>query len=46
MAYYRLGVLQGDGIGAEIVAATLEVLEAARTAIADLGFEWVRLPVG
>ncbi len=46
MARYRLGVLPGDGIGPEIVAATLEVLEAARAAIPDLGFEWVRLPVG
>jgi 3-isopropylmalate dehydrogenase len=43
---YRLGVLPGDGIGPEVVAATLEVLEAARAAIPDLGFEWAPLPVG
>ena len=43
---YRLGVLRGDGIGPEIVAATLEVLEAARQRDRRLGFEWVPLPMG
>ena len=43
---YRLGVLRGDGIGPEIVAATLQVLEAAQERDARLRFEWVPLPMG
>ncbi len=46
MGSYRLGVLQGDGIGPEIVEATLRVLEAARRRTPDLAFEWVPLPMG
>ena len=41
---YRLGVLNGDGIGPEITAATLRVLEAALPD--DLAIEWVPLPMG
>jgi 3-isopropylmalate dehydrogenase len=43
---YRLGVLKGDGIGPEIVEATLKVLEAAQRQNARLAFEWVPLPMG
>lgn len=43
---YRLGVLAGDGIGPEIVEATLRVMEAVRQRDSRLGFEWVRLPIG
>jgi 3-isopropylmalate dehydrogenase len=43
---YRLGVLKGDGIGPEIVEATLQVLEAAARRDARLRFEWVPLPMG
>jgi 3-isopropylmalate dehydrogenase len=43
---YRLGVLAGDGIGPEIVEATLRVLEAARQMDSRLRFEWVPLPMG
>jgi 3-isopropylmalate dehydrogenase len=42
---YRLGVLEGDGIGPEIVPATTRVVDAAleRTASA---VDWVPLPIG
>lgn len=43
---YRLGVLTGDGIGPEIVEATLRVLEAAQRRDSRLHFEWVPLPMG
>jgi 3-isopropylmalate dehydrogenase len=43
---YRLGVLKGDGIGPEIVEATLEVLKAAERRNGRVGFEWVSLPMG
>jgi 3-isopropylmalate dehydrogenase len=43
---YRLGVLAGDGIGPEIVEATLRVLEAAQQRDSRLRFEWVPLPIG
>ena len=44
--HYRLGVLKGDGIGPEIVEATLHVLEAAQRRDPRLRFEWVPLPMG
>ncbi len=41
----RLMVLEGDGIGPEITAATLRVLEAVGTRF-GLGFEFETLPIG
>ncbi len=38
---FRLGVLAGDGIGPEIVEATVHVLEAAQRHDSRLRFEWV-----
>ena len=46
MMAYRLGVLRGDGIGPEIVEATIRVLEAAQQRDSRLRFEWVPLPIG
>jgi 3-isopropylmalate dehydrogenase len=46
MTAYRLGVLTGDGIGPEIVEATLRVLEAVQQRDSRLRFEWVPLPMG
>jgi 3-isopropylmalate dehydrogenase len=46
MATYRLGVLKGDGIGPEIVEATLQVLDAAQRRDARLRCEWVPIPMG
>jgi 3-isopropylmalate dehydrogenase len=43
---YRLGVLEGDGIGAEIVPASVAVADAALEASAGEGrVEWVPLPL-
>jgi isocitrate/isopropylmalate dehydrogenase len=39
MMAYRLGVLTGDGIGPEIVEATMQVLEAAQRRDSRLRFE-------
>jgi isocitrate dehydrogenase (NAD+) len=36
----RIGVLQGNGIGPEIVAATMRVIDAC-----GLGIEWVDIPI-
>ena len=46
MVTYRLGVLAGDGIGPEIVEATLRVLGASQQRDSGLRFEWVPLPIG
>lgn len=46
MDTYRIGVLKGDGIGHEIVPATLDVLRAAAERVAPEVFEWVSLPIG
>ncbi|MPZ88617.1 MAG: isocitrate/isopropylmalate dehydrogenase family protein [Nitriliruptorales bacterium] len=44
---YRLGVLDGDGIGPEIVPASLDVLDAVLAATGRAGgIEWMRLPMG
>ncbi len=43
---YRLGVLDGDGIGPEVMQATLEVITAAAAALEGPRFEWVPLPMG
>ena len=42
----RLGVLDGDGIGPEIVPAAVQVLDAALAATGAEPVEWVPLPVG
>ncbi len=42
---YRLGVLDGDGIGPEIVPAAVNILDAAATT-AGCSIEWQRLPLG
>jgi 3-isopropylmalate dehydrogenase len=45
VATYRIGVLEGDGIGPEVVPAAVEVADAAARAV-GLSVEWVELPVG
>jgi 3-isopropylmalate dehydrogenase len=42
---YRLGVLEGDGIGPEIVPAATSVVDAALARTAS-SVEWVPLPIG
>lgn len=38
---YRIGVIPGDGIGREVIPATVDVLAAT-----DVGFEWIELEAG
>ncbi|MEU1306465.1 isocitrate/isopropylmalate dehydrogenase family protein [Streptomyces shenzhenensis] len=42
---YRLGVLDGDGIGPEIVPSSVEIATAA-AAVAGTRVDWVPLPLG
>ena len=44
-AHLRLGVLEGDDIGHEIVPASVEIATAAAE-IAGLRIEWTHLPIG
>jgi 3-isopropylmalate dehydrogenase len=44
---YRLGVLEGDGIGPEIVPAAVRVVDAATAAVAGQPtVDWLPLPLG
>jgi 3-isopropylmalate dehydrogenase len=43
---YRLGVLHGDGIGPEIVPASVEITDAAFAAAGLPPVEWHELPLG
>jgi 3-isopropylmalate dehydrogenase len=43
---YRLGVLHGDGIGPEIVPASVAVVDAAFTAAGLPPVDWAELPLG
>ncbi|MBO1511493.1 isocitrate/isopropylmalate dehydrogenase family protein [Metabacillus bambusae] len=45
MKSYKLGVLSGDGIGPEIVSATVSVFKAAAEKL-DVNFDWTDLPMG
>jgi 3-isopropylmalate dehydrogenase len=46
MAIYKIGVLNGDGIGPEIVNATVEVIQAAADHLGKTTFDFVELPMG
>jgi 3-isopropylmalate dehydrogenase len=46
MAMYKIGVLNGDGIGPEITRATLNLWNAATEYITDTKFDFVHLPMG
>ena len=46
MANYRIGVLNGDDIGHEIVPVAVDVLKAALRKHPSVRVEWVHLPVG
>ena len=43
---FRLGLLEGDGIGPEIVPAAVEVIDAAVAAAGGDPIGWVHLPLG
>ncbi|MHC1787459.1 MAG: isocitrate/isopropylmalate dehydrogenase family protein [Christensenellales bacterium] len=46
MAMYRIGILNGDDIGLEIVPVTVDVIKAAVARFPAVQIEWVPLPVG
>ena len=46
MRSYQLGLLPGDGIGPEIIKATLAILEAAAQKSGQVRFKWRHLPIG
>ena len=46
MATYRIGVLNGDDIGLEIVPVAVNVLKAALARHPEAQVEWVPLPIG
>jgi 3-isopropylmalate dehydrogenase len=46
MDTYRIGVLKGDGIGLEIVPATVDVIQAAADKVGGGLIEWRPLPIG
>jgi len=43
---YRLAVLNGDGIGPEIVPASVKILDAAVAAVGAPAIDWETLPMG
>ncbi|RLF16516.1 MAG: NAD-dependent isocitrate dehydrogenase [Thermoprotei archaeon] len=46
MASYRVAVIPGDGIGPEVVEATLHVLDALQDAVKGLKLEYVKVEAG
>ena len=42
----RLGLLEGDGIGPEVMKATAEIVDAACARAGAPSIEWEPLPVG
>jgi 3-isopropylmalate dehydrogenase len=46
MGKYRIAVMEGDGIGPEIVRETVKVLEAIQSVVSDLEFRFEKLPIG
>ena len=46
MRSYKIGVLEGDGIGPEIVKATVSLLEAVARKSEGIGFDWHKFPMG
>lgn len=43
---YQLGVLNGDGIGPEIVPASVKILDTAMAAAGAPAIVWTELPLG
>jgi len=43
---YRLAVLNGDGIGPEIVPASVQIIDAAVAAVGAPAIDWEALPLG
>ncbi|GLY17088.1 3-isopropylmalate dehydrogenase [Kineosporia sp. NBRC 101677] len=43
---HRIGLLEGDGIGPEIVPASVKIIDAAVKTVGGTAIEWVELPLG
>ena len=46
MSQYRIGILNGDDIGLEIVPVAVNVLKTAVEKYPDIKIDWVALPIG
>ena len=46
MSQYRIGILNGDDIGLEVVPVAVAVLKAAVIKYPEVNIEWVELPIG
>jgi 3-isopropylmalate dehydrogenase len=46
MGKYRIAVMEGDGIGPEIVRETVKVLEAVQSVVSGLEIRFEKLPIG
>lgn len=46
MAEYKIGILNGDDIGLEIVPVAVEVLKAAVANYPDIHIQWFPMPIG
>lgn len=46
MGKYRLGILDGDDIGLEVVPVAVQVMQAALRRHPAINVEWVKLPIG
>lgn len=46
MSQYRIGILNGDDIGLEVVPVAVEVLKAAVKKYPEVNIEWIELPIG
>ena len=45
MKSYRIGLLYGDGIGPEIMQATVKILNALMQVHGELSVDWVEVPM-
>lgn len=46
MGQYKIAILEGDGIGPEIVKGTEKVLTTVQREVAGISFEYQYFPVG
>src|SRR5680860_1191368 len=46
MAEYRIGILNGDDIGLEIVPVAVQVVQAAARKYDEVKIEWSEFPIG
>jgi 3-isopropylmalate dehydrogenase len=46
MGKYKLGILNGDDIGLEVVPVAVQVIQSATKKYPLIDIEWLNLPVG